>query len=236
MDLRNPGIVLRKSWIPDVLCLPAKKKDCSDTTVLSHVRRVAYAEDFYDILRRVHCQERGHVDYKTSLAERNQAPLAIAMEGDHALAIAMEGGHALAIAMEGGHALAIAMEGGHALAIAMERGHALAIAMEGGHALAIAMEGGHALAIAMEGGHALAIAMEGGHALAIAMEGGHALAIAMEGGHALAIAMEGGHAKMKQSIFIPGGSPSNSTNGEGKDEAEGSPSYGTNREYCSCKK
>ncbi|KAL5488563.1 hypothetical protein EMCRGX_G017520 [Ephydatia muelleri] len=52
----------------------------------------------------------------------------------------------------------------------------------------------------------------------------------------LAIAMEGGHAKMKQSIFIPGGSPSNSTNGEGKDEAEGSPSYSTNREYCSCKK
>ena len=32
--------------------------------VLSYVRRVAYVEDFYDILHRVHCQERGHVGYK----------------------------------------------------------------------------------------------------------------------------------------------------------------------------
>eukprot|EP00731_Ephydatia_muelleri_P019243 Em0012g68a len=53
-----------KFWMRSV-CQPRK----SDTTVLSHVRRVAYAEDFYDILHRVHGQERGHVDYKTSLAE-----------------------------------------------------------------------------------------------------------------------------------------------------------------------
>ena len=44
-------------------------QDSSDTTVLSHVRRVAYVEDFYDILHRVHCQERGHVGYKKTLAE-----------------------------------------------------------------------------------------------------------------------------------------------------------------------
>ncbi|KAL5505759.1 hypothetical protein EMCRGX_G007251 [Ephydatia muelleri] len=36
--------------LSDVLCLPAKKKDSSDTTVLSRFRRVAYVEDFYDIL------------------------------------------------------------------------------------------------------------------------------------------------------------------------------------------
>ena len=44
-------------------------QDFSDTTVLSHFRRVAYVEDFYYILHRVHCQERGHVGYKKSLAE-----------------------------------------------------------------------------------------------------------------------------------------------------------------------
>ncbi|KAL5505672.1 hypothetical protein EMCRGX_G007138 [Ephydatia muelleri] len=55
--------------LSDVLCLPAKKKDFSDTTVLSHFRRVAYVEDFYYILHRVHCQERGHVGYKKTLAE-----------------------------------------------------------------------------------------------------------------------------------------------------------------------
>eukprot|EP00731_Ephydatia_muelleri_P004364 Em0002g540a len=38
--------------LSDVLCLPAKKKDFSDTTVLSHFRRVAYVEDFYDILHK----------------------------------------------------------------------------------------------------------------------------------------------------------------------------------------
>ena len=42
-------------------------QDCSDTTVLSHVRRVAYVEDFFEILHRVHCQERGHVGYKKLL-------------------------------------------------------------------------------------------------------------------------------------------------------------------------
>ena len=44
-------------------------QDSSDTTVLSRFRRVAYVEDFYDILHRVHCQERGHVGYKKTLAE-----------------------------------------------------------------------------------------------------------------------------------------------------------------------
>ena len=44
-------------------------QDCSDTTVLSHVRRVACIEDFFEILHMVHCQERGHVGYKNTLAE-----------------------------------------------------------------------------------------------------------------------------------------------------------------------
>ena len=35
--------------------------------MLSHVRRVAYIEDFFEILHRVHCQERGHVGYKKLL-------------------------------------------------------------------------------------------------------------------------------------------------------------------------
>ena len=39
-------------------------QDFSDTNVLSHFRSVAYVEDFYYILHRVHCQERGHVGYK----------------------------------------------------------------------------------------------------------------------------------------------------------------------------
>ena len=41
----------------------------NDPTILSEWRRVAFIEDFYDILTEVHCREKGHMGIKKTLAE-----------------------------------------------------------------------------------------------------------------------------------------------------------------------
>ena len=76
--------------LKNVLCLPAKKtvwsldctplmclgcftrapvQDKNDTTLLGRFRRVAYIEDFYEILSRIRSVERCHMGYKKTLAE-----------------------------------------------------------------------------------------------------------------------------------------------------------------------
>ena len=41
----------------------------NDPTILSDWRRVAFVEDFYDILKEVHCQEKGHIGEKKTVIE-----------------------------------------------------------------------------------------------------------------------------------------------------------------------
>ena len=41
----------------------------NDPTILSEWRRVAFVEDFYNILTQVHCKEKGHIGTKKTLAE-----------------------------------------------------------------------------------------------------------------------------------------------------------------------
>lgn len=43
-------------------------QDENDPTLLGSFRRVAFVEDFFDILHRVHAQEKGHLGYKKTLA------------------------------------------------------------------------------------------------------------------------------------------------------------------------
>ena len=47
----------------------APAQDKNDTTLLGRFRRVAYIEDFYEILSRIHSVERCHMGYKKTLAE-----------------------------------------------------------------------------------------------------------------------------------------------------------------------
>ena len=71
----------------DVLCLPAKTpvsnrnsrytvipgkfivQNENDPTFMSKWRRVAFVEDFYDILTEIHCQEKGHIGEKKTVVE-----------------------------------------------------------------------------------------------------------------------------------------------------------------------
>ena len=71
--------------LSNVLCLPAKPQkkvyyavqkmlctidfSCLGLTLLGKYRRVAFAEDFYGILNRIHCLERNHTGCKKTLAE-----------------------------------------------------------------------------------------------------------------------------------------------------------------------
>ena len=58
------GTELRLYTIDDALmCM----QDKNDTTLLGRFRRVAYIEDFYDILCRIHTVERCHMGYKKTL-------------------------------------------------------------------------------------------------------------------------------------------------------------------------
>ncbi len=39
-------------------------QNANDPTILSEWRRVAYVEEFFDILEEIHCKEKGHVGEK----------------------------------------------------------------------------------------------------------------------------------------------------------------------------
>ena len=41
----------------------------NDPTILSEWRRVAFVENFFDILTDIHCKEKGHIGTKKTLAE-----------------------------------------------------------------------------------------------------------------------------------------------------------------------
>ena len=41
----------------------------NDPTFKSQWRRVAFVEDFYDILTQIHCQEKGHIGEKKTAME-----------------------------------------------------------------------------------------------------------------------------------------------------------------------
>lgn len=75
--------------LKDVLCLPSKKQvsyshsvnilsalltglllqNPNDPTILAKWRRVAFVEDFFEILKEVHCKEKGHVGSKKTVEE-----------------------------------------------------------------------------------------------------------------------------------------------------------------------
>ena len=47
----------------------------NDSTILSGWRRVGYVEDFFDVLREVHCVEKGHIGTKKTAIEVIQMAL-----------------------------------------------------------------------------------------------------------------------------------------------------------------
>jgi len=55
--------------LKNVLCLPTKNEDPNNPTVLSGWRRVAFVEEFFDILTEVHCKEKGHIGSKKTVRE-----------------------------------------------------------------------------------------------------------------------------------------------------------------------
>ena len=44
-------------------------KNDNDLTILSQWRRVAFVEDFFDILKEIHCKEKGHVGIRKTIEE-----------------------------------------------------------------------------------------------------------------------------------------------------------------------
>ena len=76
--------------VKDVLCLPAKMKhdhdytshashiryatylhiyvlNTNDTTVMAKWRRVAFKDEFFDIIEEVHCRQKGHIGSKKTI-------------------------------------------------------------------------------------------------------------------------------------------------------------------------
>ena len=54
----------------------------TDTTVLGNWRCVAFVEDFFDILDRVHAKEKGHVGVKKTIVEVCLSRSYFVMKGD----------------------------------------------------------------------------------------------------------------------------------------------------------
>ena len=55
----------------------------NDPTILSDWRRVAFVEDFFDILNKVHCKEKGHIGEKKTVIEVRILSMIVSLTEQH---------------------------------------------------------------------------------------------------------------------------------------------------------
>ena len=69
---KHARLHVQHSRVPHMICsilYMLNSQNTNDTTVMAKWRRVAFIDEFFDIIEEVHCRQKGHIGSKKTIQE-----------------------------------------------------------------------------------------------------------------------------------------------------------------------